>query len=84
MKQNDTLHATIVSPERTLFDATVDCVLVPGELGQFEVLVHHAPIISSLTAGEVVCRGVEDFSLSIQSGFIEVKDNVVTLCVEVA
>lgn len=83
MQDNDTLRVLIVSPERTLFDAEVSNILVPGEQGQFEILVHHAPIISSLTAGEIICKGAEVYSLPITSGFVEVKNNVATLCVEV-
>lgn len=42
------LHLVIISPERTLFDGPVNWVELPGELGKFQVLVNHAPIISSL------------------------------------
>ena len=41
------LHLVIISPERTLFDGPVNWVELPGELGKFQVLVNHAPIISS-------------------------------------
>lgn len=84
MAQHNTLHAIVVSPERTLFDAEVTSVFVPGEKGQFEVLAHHASLISSLTAGEVVCVGEHPFSLAVRSGFVEIKDDVITLCIEVA
>ena len=47
------LHLVIVSPERTVYDGKADSVVLPGELGEFQVLVNHAPIISSLVAGEV-------------------------------
>ena len=45
------MHLVIVSPERMLFDGKVSQVTLPGELGEFQVLVNHAPIISSLVAG---------------------------------
>ena len=48
------LKLKIVSPERIEFEGEVDSVLVPGSLGQFEILVNHAPIISSLDKGRVV------------------------------
>ena len=51
--------------------------------GQFEILRNHAPLISSLTTGTIICRGNDPFELHIVGGFIEVKDNEVTLCVEV-
>ncbi len=82
--QSDQLHVVIVSPERKLYDAEVDSLFVPGEKGRFEVLTHHAALLSTLTAGEVVCVGAQPLTLSVSSGFIEVKDNLVTLCVEVS
>lgn len=78
----ESLRVTIVSPEQTLFEGSVDSITVPGEKGRFEVLKGHAPIISSLTAGTVVCTGENPYELEIKSGFIEVALNHVSLCVE--
>lgn len=78
----EALIVTIVSPEQTLFSGSVDSITVPGEGGRFEVLKGHAPIISSLTEGTIVCTGNEPFELAIGGGFIEVAHNHVSLCVE--
>ena len=48
------LKLKIVSPERIEFEGDVESVLVPGTLGQFQILVNHAPIISTLDKGKVV------------------------------
>nr|MCR4583886.1 hypothetical protein [Prevotella sp.] len=53
--------------------------------GQFEILNDHAPIISTLEKG-VVEYGLpkgEKVQLEILGGFVEVQQNVVSLCVEV-
>lgn len=76
------LRVSIVSPEQILFEGIVDSITVPGEKGRFEVLKGHAPIISSLTEGMVVCTGENPYELSISGGFIEVADNHVSLCIE--
>ena len=47
------MHLVIVSPERMLFDGKVSQVTLPGEMGEFQVLTNHAPIISSLVAGKI-------------------------------
>ena len=47
------MKVTIVSPEKTLYEAEADGVKFPGALGQFEVLNGHAPIISVLEAGDI-------------------------------
>ena len=83
MAQSNELHAVVISPERTLYSANVDALILPGEKGQFEILRNHAPLISSLTTGTIICRGNEPFELRIVSGFVEVKENEVTMCVEV-
>ena len=78
------LKLKIVSPERIEFEGEVKSVLVPGTLGQFQILVNHAPIISSLEKGKVVYDwpSGEKKELSIIGGFVEVQKNVVSVCVE--
>ena len=77
------LQLKIVSPEKIEFDGTVESVLVPGTMGQFEILTDHAPIISTLQSGVVeYSTASEKESLEIQGGFVEVQKNVVSLCVE--
>ena len=79
------LELRIVSPERIEYDGQVESVLVPGSMGQFEILQDHAPIISTLQNGEVVFTTKDGrVSLSIQGGFVEVQKNVVSVCVEMA
>jgi F-type H+-transporting ATPase subunit epsilon len=78
------LQLKIVSPERIEFEGEVVSVLVPGSLGQFEILNNHAPIISSLDKGKVVygLPNGEKKPIEIGGGFVEVQKNVVSLCVE--
>ena len=80
----DVISLHIVSPEGTLVEQAVSAVTLPGTLGPFEVLKNHAPIISSLEKGDIVyvSEGAEQ-RLSISSGFVEVRDNQVDVCVEV-
>ena len=80
------LKLKIVSPERIEFEGEVESVLVPGTLGQFEILVNHAPIISSLDKGRIVYAlpGGEKKPLDICGGFVQVQKNVVSLCVEIS
>lgn len=77
------LQLKIVSPEKIEFDGAVESVLVPGTMGQFEILTDHAPIISTLQCGVVeYSTATEKNSLEIMGGFVEVQKNVVSLCVE--
>jgi F-type H+-transporting ATPase subunit epsilon len=80
------LKLKIVSPERIEFEGEVTSVLVPGTPGQFEILVNHAPIISTLEKGKVVyvLDGGEKKSIDIIGGFVEVQKNVVSVCAELS
>ena len=74
----------ILSPEAVLVRETVEAVTLPGVAGRFQVLNNHAPLITSLEEGEIsYSAGGKENSLKIKSGFVEVRDNVVSVCVEV-
>lgn len=78
------LMLKIISPEKIVFNGEVENVTVPGTLGSFEVLNDHAPIISSLEKGHVIYTvNGEKQELEIIGGFVEVKRNEISLCVEV-
>ena len=82
MKDLILLH--IVSPEGTLVETEVSAVTLPGSLAPFEVLKDHAPLISSLDKGDIVYVDESgEQRLPIASGFVEVHDNQVEVCVEV-
>lgn len=84
MEEMKTLHLTIVSPERILFEGDADAVTLPGAMGAFMVLPGHAPIVSALTPGAVRYRNKgEENEISVKGGFAEVSNNEVSVCIEV-
>ena len=74
----------ILSPEKEVFTGEVSSVKVPGTAGQFEVLNNHAPLVSSLNAGEIriIEAGGNRTTYTIGSGFIEVLNNSVSIAVQ--
>ncbi|RYF45141.1 MAG: ATP synthase F1 subunit epsilon [Chitinophagaceae bacterium] len=80
------MNLEILTPERKLFSGDVYGVQLPGVEGSFEILERHAPLVAALKAGRV--KVVKDKSFSplayfdIQSGFVEVLNNKVTILVE--
>ena len=77
------LQLRVVSPEKIEYDGVVESVLVPGVMGQFEILTNHAPIISSLSQGDVIYTAADGkHTIAIAGGFVEVQKNKVSLCVE--
>lgn len=79
------MNLEILTPERKLFSGDVYGVQLPGITGLFEVLNKHAPLVSALKAGRVKILKDRTNDLAfyeIQSGFVEVLDNKVTVLVE--
>ncbi len=73
----------IISPETTLFSGEVELVVLPGMAGSFTVLDKHAPIISGLQKGSLRYRiNGKDHELSISGGFVEVKNNILSVCID--
>jgi F-type H+-transporting ATPase subunit epsilon len=67
------IKVEIVTAERVVFSDDVDLVLAPGLEGQLGILPHHAPLITTLAAGELLARkGAEEYSMVISGGFLEV------------
>lgn len=75
------LTLKIISPEREVLSAEVDLVELPGVQGRFEVLRDHAPLVSSLEKGTIrYVTGNENREIPCEAGFVEVRNNVVTVC----
>jgi F-type H+-transporting ATPase subunit epsilon len=74
----------IVTPQKQYFSGEVLSVTAPGELGQFQVLKNHAPLLSSLLPGKVKLSLADrtEQSFSITDGFLEVSSNKAILLTE--
>lgn len=72
----------LVTPDKKVFEGEVESVKMPGSLGGFEVLDHHASLISSLGKGKVVIRSKDGQEFTIDGGVAEVKDNKVIILAE--
>jgi F-type H+-transporting ATPase subunit epsilon len=79
------MNLEILTPEKKIYSGEVYGVQMPGISGSFEVLEKHAPLVSALKAGRVkVLMDKQNHvtSYDIQSGFVEVLNNKVTVLVE--
>jgi len=74
----------LLSPQKTLFEGEVDSVTVPGEMGSFTIWPKHAALISTLKEGNLICRndGKELRRFHVDGGFVEVRNDQVSVCVE--
>src|SRR5512140_366673 len=76
----------IVTPAKLAYEGEATSVSAPGVLGGFQVLANHAALLAAVEIGRIKVRdtaGVETFYAS-SSGFVEVRNNVVTVLVESA
>lgn len=76
----------LVSPEKLLYSAQAEQVVVPGVEGDFGVLAGHAPVISIVRTGLVEVKGSEDGDLRIfvRGGLAEVTPAGLTVLAEEA
>ncbi len=67
----------IITPEKQVFSGEVISVKFPGTTGEFEILNNHAPIISTLSVGEirVITSSNNTEKFSINGGVIEMQNN---------
>jgi len=79
------IQLEVVTPERRVLAEPVDMVTVPGLGGELGILPGHTPLISQLQTG--VLAYVQDgksSSLHVSGGFVEVRDDHVSVLAEVA
>ncbi len=75
----------ILTPEKKLFSGDAYGIQLPGISGSFEVLEKHAPMVSALGTGVVkilLDKTGKNSSFKINSGFVEVLNNQVSVLVE--
>jgi len=75
----------ILTPDKKVYEGEATSVTLPGTLGFFEILNHHAPIISTLEDGKVTVRNgtsVKEEIYFIKGGVVEALNNKVVLLAE--
>lgn len=74
----------ITKPDSILFEGEAKLVQLPGMGGKFEILENHAPIISSLSAGEIrmVSSDNTEQTFAIRGGVVKGQHNDLMLLVQ--
>lgn len=76
------LQIKVVTPERVVFEDSVDSVSMMTENGEITILPNHVPLVSLLRAGEMRLSDSGNQSLlAVSTGLVEVRDgnNVIIL-----
>ncbi len=81
-----TLSVHVVTAEREVYtDEGVDEVIAPGVQGELTVLPHHAPLLTMIKPGVLrLVKGRDETDVAITGGFLEVKDDRVTILADAA
>jgi F-type H+-transporting ATPase subunit epsilon len=81
-----TIHVDIVSAEGEIFSGDASMVFVPGSQGELGIAPRHAPLLTTLKAGEVRVQteGREEQSFYVGGGALEVQPHLVTVLADTA
>jgi F0F1-type ATP synthase epsilon subunit len=79
-----TLIVRVLSPTNNIYQGTAVSVSARNKVGAFDVLAGHANFFSLLTKSQVVVdTGSQNLTFPINEGLLKVKDNQVTLFVDI-
>ncbi|MEO3704992.1 ATP synthase F1 subunit epsilon [Trichormus azollae] len=79
-----TLTVRVISPDKTVWDAQADEVILPSTTGQLGILTGHAPMLSALDTGVMRVRATKNSNwqaIALLGGFAEVEEDEVTILV---
>src|ERR1041385_8990607 len=81
----DQLQLEVVTPERRVLAVAVNSVTVPGRNAEVQILPAHAALISERQTGVLAYnQGGTAQQLHVSGGFIEVKNDKVSVLAEIA
>lgn len=78
------MYLEIITPEKEIFKGEAVSVKLPGKTGEFEILNNHAPIVSTLSKGNirVITNQQSTENFAINGGVIELKKNKIIVLAE--
>ena len=83
--QMSQLNLKIVTPEKEIYNETVDQVNVSTSEGEVGILPHHANLMAKVVPGELrIKKGSKIEVLAVGEGFLQVTNNVLTIMADLA
>nr|UAD87210.1 ATP synthase CF1 subunit epsilon [Gracilaria pacifica] len=77
-----TLNIRVIAPDRTVWDANAEEVILPSSTGQVGILKGHIPLLTAIDIGVMRVRIEKEWQpIILLGGFAEVKDNNITILV---
>jgi F-type H+-transporting ATPase subunit epsilon len=74
------LNVCVITPDRVVWDAKADEIILPSSTGQLGILSDHAPLLTALDIGVMRLKADGNWlSIVLMEGFAEVENNKVTI-----
>jgi len=74
------LNVRVITPNKVVWDAMVDELILPSSTGQIGILKDHAPLLTALDIGVMRLKTEAGWvSIVLMEGFAEVERNKVTI-----
>ena len=74
------LNVRVITPDKVVWDAVVEELILPSSTGQIGILTDHAPLLTALDIGVMRLKSDAGWtSIVVMEGFAEVEDNKVTI-----
>ena len=74
------LNVRVITPDKVVWDAMADELVLPSSTGQIGILTDHAPLLTALDIGVMKLKSNSDWtSIVVMEGFAEIEDNKVTI-----
>lgn len=74
------IQLKVLNPKRVVYEGTAESIFLPGDKGEFEILAHHAPIVSLLRSGDIVVDWKD--RIPIKKGMVKCLNNECVILVE--
>lgn len=76
------LTVRVISPDKTVWDAPAEEVILPSTTGQLGILTGHAPLLTALDIGVMRVRATKEWmTIALMGGFAEVESDELTILV---
>src|SRR5262249_18469071 len=80
------IHVEVVTQEKKLFEEPeADMVVIPGSEGEMGILPHHAPVLTTLSFGELIVRKAKaEERFVIYGGVVDIRPDKVVVLADMA
>lgn len=74
------LNVRVITPDKVVWDANAEEIILPSSTGQLGILLDHAPLLTALDIGVMRLKTEGNWtSIVLMEGFAEVENNKITI-----